>query len=90
MDKYASRVRTPDENLSFLEEHPQLLHEHCMGYLLMEALQLGMDDKKARALRCACMCSHARCVCACARPLTPLVCARCAPCYARRTHPRLR
>jgi hypothetical protein len=93
MDKYASRVRTPDENQAFLEEHPELLHEHCMGawwrershactlrgvgrdaaervacgalgrgvsalmcaspashagYLLMEALTLGMDDKKAR------------------------------------------
>jgi hypothetical protein len=31
MDKYASRVRTPDENQAFLEEHPELLHEHCMG-----------------------------------------------------------
>ena len=31
MDKYAARVRDPEENQAFLEENPQLLHEHCMG-----------------------------------------------------------
>ena len=31
MDKYASRVRDADDNQAFLEEHPELLHEHCMG-----------------------------------------------------------
>ena len=31
MDKYASRVRDAEENRDFLEEHPELLHEHCMG-----------------------------------------------------------
>jgi hypothetical protein len=73
MDKYASRVRDADDNQTFLEEHPELLHEHCMGaprpqrpristlsdtvnlrvagYLLMEALQLGMDEKKAAMKR---------------------------------------
>ena len=33
MDKYAARVRDPEENQTFLEENPALLHEHCMGTL---------------------------------------------------------
>jgi hypothetical protein len=78
MDKYASRVRTPDENLSFLEEHPELLHEHCMGYLLMEALQLGMDDKKAAMKRVVKQKYHIKSLLdfAEARARPPRVCAR--------------
>ncbi len=48
MDEYASKVRSYEDNQAFFEEQPQLLHEHAMGYLLMEALQLGMDNKMAR------------------------------------------
>ena len=45
MDEYASSVRSYDENCAFFDAHPQLLHEHAMGYLLMEALQHGMDGR---------------------------------------------
>ena len=51
LDRYASRVRSPEENLAFLEEHPALLHEHAMGYLLLEALELGMAGKAASMKR---------------------------------------
>ena len=48
MEEYASRVRSYDDNCAFLEAHPELLHEHAMGYLLMEALQHGMDGRMVR------------------------------------------
>ena len=48
MEEYASRVRSYDDNCEFLEAHPELLHEHAMGYLLMEALQHGMDGRMVR------------------------------------------
>jgi len=51
LDDYASRVRSNDENVDFMEAHPEVLHEHAMGYLLMEALQLGMAGKTVRARR---------------------------------------
>lgn len=48
MEEYASRVRSYDDNCAFFEAHPELLHEHAMGYLLMEALQHGMDARMVR------------------------------------------
>ena len=33
------------EACDFLSERPQLVHEHAMGYLLLRALDLGMEDK---------------------------------------------
>lgn len=44
-------MRSFAENQAFLEEHPELLCEHAMGYLLMEALSLGMDGKAAAMKR---------------------------------------
>lgn len=64
MAEYAQRVRSFDENESFFEEHPQLLSEHAMGYLLMEALQLGMDNKLVRCALCACCGACAQVLCA--------------------------
>jgi hypothetical protein len=49
MEEYASRVRSYDDNCALLEAHPELLHEHAMGYLLMEALQHGMDGRMVSA-----------------------------------------
>lgn len=49
-DKYADVNRSYDDNESFLESNPVLLHEHCMAYLLMKALHLGMENK-TKAMR---------------------------------------
>jgi cell division cycle protein 37 len=44
-------VRDNEENLAFLEAHPECLHEHALGHLLLEALQLGMEGKSAAMRR---------------------------------------
>lgn len=48
LDEYGSRLRSYDDNCAFFEANPQLMHEHAMGYLLMEALHLGMDNRMVR------------------------------------------
>jgi hypothetical protein len=56
MDKYASKVRTPDENQEFLEAHPELLHEHCMGApSLCRAMLSALYRLEALLLRAGCV-----------------------------------
>lgn len=47
MDRYAKKVMPLDTALEFISDRPHLVHEHCMGYLLLHALDLGMEDRKA-------------------------------------------
>eukprot|EP00218_Dolichomastix_sp_CCMP3274_P010848 CAMPEP_0170135002 /NCGR_PEP_ID=MMETSP0033_2-20121228/2243_1 /TAXON_ID=195969 /ORGANISM="Dolichomastix tenuilepis, Strain CCMP3274" /LENGTH=352 /DNA_ID=CAMNT_0010370593 /DNA_START=22 /DNA_END=1080 /DNA_ORIENTATION=+ len=45
MDKYIGSVRSNDDNMSFMEENTFLLHEHALGYMLLEALDRGMKEQ---------------------------------------------
>mmetsp|Transcript_21044 Transcript_21044/g.25268 ORF Transcript_21044/g.25268 Transcript_21044/m.25268 type:complete len:365 (+) Transcript_21044:157-1251(+) len=45
LDKYIERKRSYEENFEFLWENPSILHEYGMGYMLLKALDYGMEDK---------------------------------------------
>lgn len=47
LDSYASRVRSHEENSEFLLAHPEVLHDHGLGYLLLRALDAGMAGRTA-------------------------------------------
>ena len=47
LDSYSSRVRSYEENSEFLVAHPEVLHDHGLGYLLLRALDAGMAGKMA-------------------------------------------
>ena len=43
--RYVDAERSLEENQNFIENNPAILSEHALGYMLMKALDFGMEDK---------------------------------------------
>jgi anion-transporting ArsA/GET3 family ATPase len=46
MDEYIGKRRSLDDAEAFLSDHPMLVTEHALGYMLMQALQHGMREER--------------------------------------------
>ena len=83
MEAYSASILPLADCRDFLTEHPELVHEHCMGYLLLRALDLGMAEKLRDMRRVVKQKYHIKCLLdfATARRANPQSCVK--PFFAR-------